>query len=218
VTGSAAIAVEQAVDQNVIALDKAIPRTVPFLHFVSPQFYTEGFAETLLTWLETGADWQLKETTLFEQYQLGFNDFRHCREIAGLWDGAVLADFRDKASRAFGVKLSSRINISAHKLLPGQFGGIHTDNVPGETHRVVVQLNRGRAPDSGGNLVFLSGPSPNDLAVAFKQISNSAAGFLLGPNSYHAITRVKSGTRFTIIYTFLSEAARDSEYRYFHAA
>jgi hypothetical protein len=205
------------IGQDVIALDTAFPRTTPFPHFVCPQFYTEKFAETLLTWLEAKADWQLKETILFEQYQLGFTDFKHCREIEGLWDGAVLARMRDRVSQAFGVELSSRINISAHKLLPGQFGNIHTDNEPGETHRVVVQLNRGRTADSGGNLVFLSGPSPMDLAVAFKQVSNSAAGFRLGERSYHAITKVKSGTRFTIIYTFLSEAAKDTDYRYFRA-
>ena len=205
------------ISQSVLAFAKAIPRTDPFLHFVSLQFYTDEFAETVLAWLEK-ADWQLKETLLFEQYQLGFSDFTHCREIEGLWNGAVLARMRDQVQSAFGVQLSSRINISAHKLQPGQFGGIHTDNVPGETHRVVVQLNRGRADDSGGNLVFLSGPSPADVAVAFKQASNSAVGFLLGERSYHAITRVKTGTRFTIIYTFLSNAAQDSEYRYFQAS
>jgi hypothetical protein len=204
-------------DDRVLAFETAVPRTAPFPHFVSPQFYTPSFADTLLTWLESKAAWQLKETVLFEQHQLGFSDFKHCREIQGLWDGTVLARMRDRVSNAFGVAVSSRINISAHKLVPGQFGGIHTDNVPGETHRVVVQLNRGRAADSGGNLVFLSGPSPNDLAIAFKQVSNSAAGFLLGEGSYHAITRVKTGTRFTIIYTFLSDVASDSDYRYFRA-
>jgi hypothetical protein len=212
------MSIAMELQDRALAFDKVVPRTEPFPHFVSPQFYTPSFADTLLTWLEAKADWQLKETVLFEQYQIGLTDFKHCEEIRSLWDGAVLARMRDQVSRAFGVPLSSRINISAHKLLPGQFGGIHTDNLPGETHRVVVQLNRGRADDSGGNLVFLSGPSPNDLAIAFKQVSNSAAGFRLGPQSHHAITKVKTGTRFTVIYTFLSDAAKDSEYRYFVAA
>jgi hypothetical protein len=202
---------------EVLAFDAAIPNGAPFPHFIASRFYTDDFAETLLQWLEA-ATWQLKETILFEQYQLGFSDFVHCSEIKGLWDATVLRRVRDTASRAFDAPLSDRINISAHKLLPGQFGGIHTDNVAGETHRLVVQLNRGRTGDSGGNLVFLTGPSPNDLAIAFKQISNSVAGFRLGERSYHAITRVRTGVRFTIIYTFLSEAANDGEYRYFRAS
>jgi hypothetical protein len=55
------------------------------------------------------------------------------------------------------------------------------------------------------------------MAVVFKQVSNSAVGFVLGPGSYHAIGRVRTGTRFTVIYTFLSDAATDAKYNYFAA-
>jgi hypothetical protein len=205
-------------DEGVLAFEPVFRKTAPYPHFISPRFYTERFAETLLAWLESGADWRLKETPLFAQYELGFGKFRHCTEIQGLWDPAVLARLRDQAGRAFGVPVSGRINISAHKLITGQHGSIHTDNEPGETHRLVVQLNRGRANDSGGNLVLLSGPTPADMAVVFKQASNSAVGFGLGPASHHAIGRVRTGTRFTVIYTFLSDAATDAKYNYFVAS
>jgi hypothetical protein len=205
------------INDDVLAFETAVRRTTPYLHVVSPRFYTEKFAETLLEWLESGATWRLKETVLFKQYELGFGNFKHCAEIQGLWDPGVLARLRDAATRAFGVSVSGRINISAHMLVSGQHGSIHTDNEPGETHRLVVQLNRGRAGDSGGNLVLLSGPATDDMAVVFKQVSNSAVGFVLGPASYHAIGRVRIGTRFTIIYTFLSDAATDAKYNYFVA-
>jgi hypothetical protein len=206
------------VADDVLAFETVYRRTVPYPHFISPRFYTERFAEALLTWLESGAEWRLKETPLFAQYDLGFSRFKHCTEIQGLWDPAVLARLRDEAGRAYGVPVSGRINISAHKLVTGQHGSVHTDNEPGETHRLVVQLNRGRANDSGGNLVLLSGPKPTDMSVVFKQTSNSAVGFGLGPASHHAIGRVRTGTRFTVIYTFLSDAATDAKYNYFVAA
>ena len=171
---SSAAAIEVA--EDVLAFETVYRRTVPYAHFMSPRFYTERFAETLLAWLEVGADWRLKETPLFAQYELGFGKFRHCTEIQGLWDPAVLARLRDQAGRAFGFPVSGRINISAHKLVSGQHGSIHTDNEPGETHRLVVQLNCGRAR-LGGNLTLLSGPTPADIAVVFKQASNSAVGF-----------------------------------------
>ena len=63
--------------------------------------------------------------------------------------------------------------------------------------------------------MLLAGPSPNDVEIVFKQRTNSAIGFPLGPAPYHAVTQVKSGTRFSIIYTFLSDAAPDAEYSYF---
>jgi len=199
-------------NDDILAFGTVVRRTVPYLHIVSPQFYTELFAETLLRWLESGATWRLKEAPLFKQYELGFTHFKHCAEIEGLWDPGVLARLRDAVSKGFGVPVSGRINISAHKLVAGQHGSIHTDNEPDETHRLVVQLNRGRASDAGGNLVLLSGPTTDDMAIVFKQETNSAVGFGLGPASYHAIGRVRTGTRFTIIYTFLTDAVTVKNY------
>jgi Rps23 Pro-64 3,4-dihydroxylase Tpa1-like proline 4-hydroxylase len=194
---------------DVLAFENVVRKTDPYLHIVSPRFYTEKFADTLLGWLETESNWALNESMRYEQYELGFSRFTHCREIQGLWDGGVLARIRDGVTQAIGFPVSSRINISAHKMFPGQQTYIHTDKVPHETHRVVVTLNRGRPADSGGNLVLLSGSKPADMAVVFKQISNSAVGFGLDSKSYHAVGRVKAGTRFTIIYTFISDAATE---------
>ena len=205
-------------DDEVVAFGNIVRKMAPYDHVVSPQFYTKRFAETLLRWLESEPDWRLKETVLYKQYELGFTDFTDRGEICGLWDASVLARLRDLVSRAFDVSVSSRINISAHKLVSGQHASVHTDNGPDATHRVVVQLNRGRADDEGGNLVLLSGPTPTSMAVVFKQVSNSAIGFRIGPTSHHAIGRVKAGTRFTIIYTFLSDAASDAKYDFFVAA
>ncbi len=197
------------VADDVLAFENVERRTDPYLHVVSPRFYTEPFAQTLLGWLETKSNWALNESMRYEQYELGFSHFTHCKEIQGLWDGGVLARIRDGVTRAIGFPVSSRINVSAHKMFPGQQTYIHTDKVPHETHRIVVTLNRGRPADSGGNLVLLSGSKPADMAVVFKQISNSAVCFGLDSKSYHAVSRVRAETRFTIIYTFLSDAATE---------
>jgi len=203
---------------DVLAFDRVVRKTSPYAHIVSPRFYTETFAETLLDWLESQQDWHLREGILFEQYELGFSRFTHCKEIEGLWDGAVLARLRDGVTSAMGTPVSGRINIHAHKLVPGQFTNIHTDMIPEETHRLVVQLNRGRADDSGGNLMLLTGPRPADISVVFKQDSNSAIGFKLGAESFHAVGRVKADTRFTVIYTFLSDSAPEGKYSNFVAS
>jgi Rps23 Pro-64 3,4-dihydroxylase Tpa1-like proline 4-hydroxylase len=209
---------DRSLADDVLAFDNVVRKTTPYAHIVSLRFYTETFAETLLGWLESQQDWHLREGILFEQYELGFSRFTHCKEIEGLWDGAILSRLRDAVTRAIGTPVSSRINIHAHKLVPGQFTNIHTDMIPEETHRLVVQLNRGRADDSGGNLMLLTGPRPADLSMVFKQNSNSAVGFKLGAESFHAVGRVKAGTRFTIIYTFLSDSAPEGKYRNFVAS
>ena len=209
---------DDIIAEKVIAFETVVRKNVPYPHIVSPQFYTERFAETLLTWLESEPTWRLKTTPHYEQYEFGFSEFKHCTAIQGLWHGAVLARMRDRVGRGFGIPVSSRINISAHKSIPGQHAYIHADKIQGETHRIVVQLNRGRADNSGGNLILLSGSKPADMDVVFKQTSNSAIGFGLGAKSYHAVGRVHTGTRFTVIYTFLSDAATDDKYSYFVAS
>ena len=210
--------IDRVLADEVLAFDRVVRKTVPYAHIVSPRFYTETFANTLLDWLESQQDWHLREGILFEQYELGFSRFTHCKEIAGLWDGAVLGRLRDAVTRAIGYPVSGRINIHAHKLVPGQFTNIHTDMIPEETHRLVVQLNRGRADDSGGNLMLLTGARPADISVVFKQDSNSAVGFKLGAESFHAVGRVKEGTRFTIIYTFLADSTPEGKYKNFVAS
>jgi Rps23 Pro-64 3,4-dihydroxylase Tpa1-like proline 4-hydroxylase len=214
----AADVVERVAANDVLAFDHVVRKTEPYAHIVSPRFYTEAFAGTLLDWLEAQQDWHLKEGILFEQYELGFSRFTHCKEIEGLWDGAVLARLRDAVTLAIGQPVSGRINIHAHKLVPGQFTNIHTDMIPEETHRLVVQLTRGRADDSGGNLMLLTGSRPADMSVVFKQNSNSAVGFKLGAESFHAVGRVKEGTRFTVIYTFLADSTPEGKYRNFVAS
>jgi hypothetical protein len=203
---------------DVLAFGKVVRKVEPYPHIVSPGFYTEQFAETLLDWLESEPTWKLKDTIRYAQYEFGFSQFKHCKAIEGLWNGAGLARLRQEVARASGVAVSNRINISAHKSVPGQHAYIHTDEVPEEVYRVIVQLNRGRPDNSGGNLILLAGSKPADMAVVFQQISNSAIGFELGAKSYHAVGRVHSGTRFTIIYTFLSDTAADDKYSYFVAS
>ena len=146
---------------DVLAFDHVVRKTTPYAHIVSPRFYTETFAETLLGWLESRQDWHLKEGILFEHYELGFSRFTHCKEIEGLWDGAVLARLRDAVTRAYWNSRFEPDQYSRSQAsFPGQFANIHTDMIPEETHRLVVQLNRGRADDLGGTLCCSPDPGP----------------------------------------------------------
>ena len=97
------------INDDVLDFETAVRRTTPYLHVVSPRFYTEKFAETLLEWLESGATWRLKETVLFKQYELGFGNFKHCAEIQGLWDPGCLPVYamRQLARLAFRFRGAS---------------------------------------------------------------------------------------------------------------
>lgn len=110
---------------------------------------------------------------------------------------------RRNVEQLFGVSLSSKVDISAHKLVGAQVIKIHNDYIPGqETHRVLIQLNRGWEEANGGILMIFSNRNPESLASAFLPLNNSAFAFEISPKSYHAVSTIKYGERYTIVFSF----------------
>ena len=104
---------------------------------------------------------------------------------------------------AFEVVLSDRIDVTAHKLLPGQRIRLHNDYIPGaETHRVLVQLNRGWEDENGGLLMFFNSSDPADIHRILRPSHNSCVAFEISPDSNHAVTTIHGGERFTLVYSF----------------
>ena len=72
---------------DVLVFEDVVQRNDPYLHILSPRFYSDRFADTLLTWMENNQDWNHHDSLHYQQYELGFTRFTHCKEIEGLWDG-----------------------------------------------------------------------------------------------------------------------------------
>ena len=89
----------------------------------------------------------------------------------------------------------------------GQRIRIHNDYIPGaETHRVLVQLNNGWADDNGGLLVFFNSDDPADIHRAFRPLHNSCVAFAISPSSYHAVSTIHGGERYTLVYSFYQKS------------
>jgi Rps23 Pro-64 3,4-dihydroxylase Tpa1-like proline 4-hydroxylase len=88
-------------------------------------------------------------------------------------------------------------------LVAGQRIRIHNDYIPDqESHRVLVQLNRGWTDDMGGALIFFNSHDPTDMHRAFRPSHNSCVGFEISPKSLHAVSTIHSGERFTLVFSF----------------
>lgn len=165
--------------------------------------FTAAFAENILQWFERDAPWQLRVESFYEQYEL---NLQKANPPAALQ--ALIADetIEKLSCRMLGPLTQDHLILTeanAHKLLPGQTIKIHNDYIDGmETHRVLVQLNRNWIDEDGGMLMLFSGPNPDDVARVIRPMHGSATGFEISPTSFHAVSTIRAGARYTLVYSF----------------
>lgn len=182
--------------------------STPFPYFSSPVALSEGVASSILKWLEGCTSWKLTETEFYEQHEFSFWDVEVPEHLLFLKEPSFLGMIKVGMEELFEVRLQQRLDFTAHKLLPGQRIRIHNDYIPGcETHRLLIQLNRGWTDENGGMLMFFNSPDPADVHQIFRPTHNSAVGFAISPDSNHAVSTIHSGERFTLVYSFYAEAA-----------
>lgn len=175
----------------------------PFPYFTAFEGFGEGVSAAILEWLETEAPWNLVETDFYEQYELSLWGVPKPQRLEFLTGRPFLDDLRSKVERIFGAQLGERIDCTAHRLVPGQRIRIHNDFIPGgETHRVLVQLNRGWHDDQGGFLMFFNSEDPSDVHRVFSPLHNSVVGFAISETSNHAVSTIHGGERFTLVFSF----------------
>jgi Rps23 Pro-64 3,4-dihydroxylase Tpa1-like proline 4-hydroxylase len=188
---------------NTEAFSERESAAVPFPYFVVGQAFDESSSLRLLEWLEREAPWQLTEADFYEQYEFSLADIELPGELAPLFSSEAIDAVKNWVEGTFGAKLKDQPDITVHKLVAGQRIRIHNDYIPDqESHRVLVQLNRGWTDDMGGALIFFNSHDPTDMHRAFRPNHNSCVGFEISPKSLHAVSTIHSGERFTLVFSF----------------
>ncbi|WP_455233713.1 cyclophane-containing peptide 2OG-Fe(II) oxygenase YhhC [Geopseudomonas aromaticivorans] len=181
-------------------------RLFPFPHVFKNSALLESDSEALLSWLESGAPWKLKVAEFYQQYEFSFNELQLPETIANIFSKSAINYLRESIQEVFNVNLSEKVDIAAHKLIERQVIKIHNDFIPGqESHRVLIQLNRGWTEENGGILMLFSGNNPERLTNAFLPLHNTAFAFEISSKSFHAVSSINSGERFTIVISFFKE-------------
>ena len=54
--------------------------------------------------------------------------------------------------------------------------------------------------------MFFSGPESEKVSKVVEPINGSVQAFAISPRSYHAVSTVRGGERFTIVYSFYPDA------------
>ena len=174
----------------------------PFPYFTAAATLGQDSVSSILSWFEAVASWKLVETDFYEQHELDWGGDESQTPLAFLTNPAFLEKVRKEAKDLFGISFSDRVEWTVHKLLPGQRIRIHNDLLTGgETHRVILHMNRGWSLSKGGFLLFFNSPDPWDVHRVLMPLNGSLVGFEISEKSSHAVSLVHEGERFAIVYS-----------------
>lgn len=174
----------------------------PFEHLTGYAQLPDGGSEWL-DWLETEAPWKLTVAEFYEQYEFSLRHVSLDPALQCLVAAETVNALKERMLEYFEQPLSDRVDVTAHKLVPPQTIRIHNDYLSGEeSHRLLLQLNRGWSPEFGGYLMFFEGPEPESVSSVIEPRSGSVQAFAISPRSYHAVSTVHAEERFTIVYSF----------------
>jgi Rps23 Pro-64 3,4-dihydroxylase Tpa1-like proline 4-hydroxylase len=188
---------------NPLDLSSAAVRGQPFPCFTVAEVLSEETEQTILKWFELHAPWRLAVMDFYEQYEFDFKDVTLPKNLEHLVSECTLNRLRENVGALLGASLKAQIDITAHKLNRAQKIRIHNDARPdGETHRLLVQLNRGWNDSNGGLLMLFRGPEVEMLDDIIPPTSRSAFGFEISNASYHAVSQVHHGDRYTLVFSF----------------
>jgi hypothetical protein len=185
-------------------LERRTVAAVPFRHATFEQCVPVSASEAILRWLETTAPWNHVQTDFYEQHE--FSCWESTDPAAAiLTSDGLVSGLRRELTDLFGRELRPDATVVAHRLIPGHRIGIHNDHLEdGETHRFVIQLNRGLSDADGGLFMLFNSEDPSDVYNILRPTSGSGFAFEISPTSYHAISQMHGNVRYSIVYSFFA--------------
>jgi 2OG-Fe(II) oxygenase superfamily len=181
----------------------------PFPFAVFPAYFEEATAARLLDHFDTITAWRLHKKAFYE------HRFDPLAGDSDILPKDLLIGAQKSVEAGLNTQLSTRVLVYAHCLRPGQSVWLHTDDPTsprssGVTHRLVVHLNRHWDEDCGGQLVFFGSRNPRDVRQVFPALHNYAVAFALSDRSYHGVTEVHGGLRYTIVFSCCKSESQPS--------
>ena len=187
----------------VLDLSSVRLETDPYPFSVVPGALCANAERTTLSWFEQTAPWDLTEESFYSQHEFDMRGVELPPDIARLAAASTLATLRGQVAALFQRRLRPTVEMTAHRLTTGQRIRIHDDYLEnGETHRLVVQLNRGWTAGDGGYFLLFGDDTPEDLRVVLAPMSRQALLFEISHRSHHAVSKVVRGERYSIVYSF----------------
>jgi len=161
-------------------------------------------ASLLYGWIAGLDGWRFNGSSFYEVGELDLCALPVPAGLRALFEPAALARLRAQLGRVFQCRFDPQIRIVAHRMDAGQGAGIHCDDPRGveETHRMVLTLGQDASARGGGMFAVFDGPSPARVARAWPPAHNQCVLFEASAASFHAITEVREGPRYSVVLSF----------------
>lgn len=186
-----------------LMLLEADVRTAPFAHATHAQPLPAQLCDAALTWLETDAPWRLRIASFYEQWELHLDPQTLPVDLHPMLAGETVDALQRRLLAPLARAPLRLTEVTAHKLVSGQTIRVHNDHRPrGETHRLLIQLNRGWADEQGGLLLLFGSAAADDVRRILRPAHRSAMAFEISPQSFHAVSTIQRGERYTLVYSF----------------
>jgi Rps23 Pro-64 3,4-dihydroxylase Tpa1-like proline 4-hydroxylase len=189
------------------AFSGATRSVVPFPHLRVGEILRRDDANCVLAWLQEAAPWKLTVAEFYEQYECSLLHSNLASGVEGLIEAEFVETARVGLERSFGIDgRLELVEVTAHKLTQGQTIRIHNDYLDSrESHRLLIQLNAGWNASQGGLLMLFGSDTPETLQSILLPTHGSGFAFEISAKSFHAVSSIKSGERYTLVYTFRRE-------------
>lgn len=186
-----------------LALLEAQTRVAPFAHATHAAPLSSDLCDAALAWMETIAPWRLRVASFYEQWELHLDSQALPTELQPLLANETVETLQRLMLAPIAEVPLRLTEVTAHKLVPGQTIRIHNDHRPsGESYRLLVQLNRGWADEQGGLLLLFGSAAADDVRRILRPTHRSAMAFAISPHSFHAVSTIQRGERYTLVYSF----------------
>lgn len=176
-----------------------------FLDSVLPE-RAAGAVERLA---KTESGWALNEKWFLSKHDVVwarqiFGEPQPAKQIAELV--ALLDIGKQLIEQRYNAIVGTRFEIKATKMLTGQAVGVHNDSPDGargrtEGYRLLFYPNREYADSDGGHLFFYASDK-GPVIGGVRPVFNSGVLMRLSDFSYHAVSRVNDGVRYTVAFLY----------------
>lgn len=184
----------------------------PYKHFSLDNPFKPQDADKILRWLETTNMFTSRKERLLRSSSFFLSAENIPSEVADFFSNQNLISLKKDIENIFNIEFKDYFTVSANKFVLGEGALIHTDYIDPEskseiyfTHRFLLYFNRGWVETDGGSLGIFNSSDQNDLEKTINPIHNTAIGFAINPHSYHAVSAIKNGIRFTLNFSFTSK-------------
>lgn len=173
----------------------------PFEHCLIIGLLSPGEEADILTAFESESRWKRREEHFYTHSSIDLSQIEPSPVYTPLCGRERISFLRVLIDKAFNTACSEEVRVWGHRLRPGEGIGIHNDNCDSEI-RLVLQLNRQWFPRFGGLSILLSRLDKHTLDKIYLPRSNTAIAFATTRTSYHAVSEVMEGERFSVVYVF----------------